>query len=93
MYISCSVRDAVGGVTERAVGSAGPVAGPGGGVPSQDAAGGAHLPAHTAAPAAPLAGLLHPLLPDRVSSSLMEHLSNDPSPPSPDGACHLLNTS
>lgn len=43
-----SLRDAVGGAAERAAGGAGAVARPRGGVPRQDAAGGTHLPPHTA---------------------------------------------
>lgn len=38
----------MGGAAERAAGGAGAVAGPGGGVPRQDAAGGTHLPPHPA---------------------------------------------
>lgn len=53
VFACCSVRDAVGGAAERAAGRAGAVPGPGRRVPLQDAAGGAHVPAHAAAPPAP----------------------------------------
>jgi hypothetical protein len=52
-----SVRDAVGGVVERAAGGVGAVARLSRRIPQQDAAGGAHLAAHAAT--APLARLAH----------------------------------
>lgn len=48
----------MGGAAERAAGRAGAVARPGGGVPLQDAAGGAHVAPHAAAPPLAAAGAL-----------------------------------